>query len=348
MDTIGIELEFLNAGIREFGNANKTNWKVETDGSVRHHGERFEWVDDGRFFNAETEFGGEIISPILDFNSNIWNNIIPVMELMHDFGEVSKAANSIHIHYGIQGMSIKQLTELFGWLKENESIFFNVSAPGEQLPRGMFNDFVYYRPIISPQWAVSSNGQNTYYRPSLGRIERASAGNFAYAIGRHDVTTRKWVAPRYCGINYVSIIRNKTLEFRMFNFTSDFLQIKAWVMMIDGFMRLVKKGIFTSSTEEMVVEAATQCDASLQEIKKVLEKLEPKKIYEEINMEPMLTHTQTRVDWEGTYKDVEPLEFSSDTPRQVRNPHPMNCLEKAVYTRPINLVPTAIQNRFRI
>ena len=89
-DTIGIELEFLNAGFTEFGEANHTGWKVETDGSVRHHAGRYTWIDDERFFPTRTEFGGEIISPILRFNNGIWRKIIPVMELLQDFGEVSK------------------------------------------------------------------------------------------------------------------------------------------------------------------------------------------------------------------------------------------------------------------
>jgi len=336
-DTIGIELEFLNAGFTEFGEANHTGWKVETDGSVRHHAGRYTWIDDERFFPTRTEFGGEIISPILRFNNGIWRKIIPVMELLQDFGEVSKAANSIHIHFGIQGMGTPKLCKLFSWLKDNEAVFFDVSAPGEQEPRGAFNDYIYYRPLISPQWAVSSDRENTCFKPSLGRIENATSKSFAYSIGRHDTITRKWVAPRYCGINYVSIIRNHTLEFRMFNFTSDFLQVKAWVMMIEGFMSLVRKGVFTTSVEDMVLEAAGKCGASTKEVDAVLPKLKRKSIYKNIDMTPIYTHTSTRVDWEGVYPEVEPLEYSTVQPREVRNPHPMNLLELEEFLRPISL-----------
>ena len=133
--TIGIEFEFLNASRENLRRRNQTNWQVETDGSVRHHAPRYTWLDEQRFFDSNTEFGGEIISPILTFDNEIWGHIIPVMELLYEFGEVSKAANSIHIHYGIQGMKTVRLAKLFAWLQENEAVFFDVSAPAAQSPR---------------------------------------------------------------------------------------------------------------------------------------------------------------------------------------------------------------------
>jgi hypothetical protein len=257
-DTVGIEVETTFFPERMW--TKKCPWRVDTDGSIRTwESEINSKIPLPEIFERERErnvkFGAEIISPIIHAEPGMWDTAKDVMYLLRESGEIPRANMSTHVHVGL-GKSreeayemIPRIIERLDFLHTVDEILYKISAP-TGVPRGVFNGFLYYRPLNSPQMAKDADGA---WRFSIGNLrEVKTSEELRFCLGRKDLTHNKWYPARYCGINLASIFQHGTLEFRHFNFTNSLIILKAWVYTCLGIVRAIKGGKSPESFEELM------------------------------------------------------------------------------------------------
>jgi hypothetical protein len=321
--TIGIEVETTNLSLRDWEKIRKPyGWTTVTDGSIRTKQAKYTKIANCNFRTETESFGAELVSPIIYVDENMWSGILPIFSLVKSSGEVARANNSIHIHIGLPDLML--VVRRWGWLKEVDKILYDVSAP-EGIPRGMYNDFIYYRPLVSPQWAYTDGAR---YAPSIGQVENAkSLDDVKFAFGRYDRLPPKWYPSRYCGINVVSYFTHTTLEFRHFNFTQDFSVFKSWVLLCLGIVISLMQGNNQVSPEYLLCLGAREAGD-----KTALKKctLPNNDIFNMINVSPVNTHTGRTIYWNepssvNSPSSLIPKESVSKI-REVANVHPSNIL----------------------
>ena len=321
MVTIGIEIETTNLALSSWIKVKKPyGWVAVTDGSIRTKQSRYTKVEDC-IIHAEAEsFGAEMVSPIIRVNADMWDQILPIFSLVQSSGEVARANNSIHIHVSLP--VLMSVVKRWKWLQEVDKILYDVSAP-EGIPRGIYNDFIYYRPLVSPQWAYT--GYNTY-SPSIGRVENAQCQeDLEFVFGRYDRKPPKWYPSRYCGINVVSYFSHSTLEFRHFNFTADFSVFKSWVLLCIGIVAALVRGDSQVSPDYFMYLGAKESGSSLKKMA-----LPYNDIFRKINLDPIRTHTERTIYWEEPSNvenpDILIPRKHLERIREVHNAHPSNIL----------------------
>lgn len=334
--TVGIEIETTDLPEnywRELIKLSGVNWRVETDGSIRTNRARIPGVRDFELvpMGPEERFGAELISPIIYVNHTMWSEVEKVMELLKESGELAKANSSIHVHVGRKGGYGRSVINYIPYFKEVDKLFFDVSAPRGQHPRGIYNSFIYYRPLESPQWA--DDGYDVF-RPSLGNLDQCTdLEEVKFCLGRRDLNPPKWYPARYCGINLVSLFDHGTIEFRHFNFTSSLLQLKAWVYLCLGVIKSADDGSFITNVEKLIRKGSIEDNIS-----KLVNVLNFSDVYNLIDMGAYRTHTNRSIYWGRgeIYQSLIP-ERSLKRTINVRNAHPENTIESKDYFPPIFL-----------
>lgn len=308
--TFGFETEFFSAS--RFMEAEipelPRGYMMTSDGSVRN----------SRPVGQEKiECGGEIVSPPIPLSE--LNSTARIFEILAEMQEIPTACASTHIHVGVEA-SFSNYMRLFKAAQKWEGIFYDYSVPPEQSNhRGVYNDFIYCRPLISPQFAFVA-GKDEIISSSYGQVSEAkSIKEFWYALGNFETKGNKWYPPRYVGINFCSLYDHGTLEFRVFNYTGDFNVFRAWVNLCAGFTQSFGEG----SPKDWVNERDYR----------ILENLR-REIYSKINLSPTLTHLSTSIRW----KDGHPLNpefFPAAYAHRVAEPHPKAklCSGKIIYTK---------------
>jgi len=328
--TVGAEIETTNLPLNTWENIKKPmGWTAVTDGSIRTQKSRCCPIKDVTILERGGErFGAEMVSPIIMCDEDMWRRFLPIFSLLEESGEVARANNSIHIHVGIK--SWQNIVDGWNWLEEIDRLIFNVSAPNG-LARGRFNDFIYYRPLISPQWALNKEG---YFMPSIGQVENVSSlEDFKYVMGRYDSEPPKWYATRYCGINPVAYLKYNTLEFRHFNFTNNFLTFKAWMFLCVGIVACLENHSYKTNMEELIYLGAKEC-SYMEGISALLNSLNVCDIFGKIDIAPIGTHTNKHIYWSRDNEDISTEDsllrptIVENKVRKVLNVHPDNMLEE--------------------
>ena len=325
--TIGIEIETTNLPLRVWESVGKPQgWTAITDGSIRTNQIKSLGVKNAVIKGEQQRFGAEMVSPIISCNSNMWAYIEPIFELLSASGEVPRANTSIHIHVALPNIML--IAERWDWLKEVDKLLYDVSAP-QGVPRGILNNFIYYRPLCSPQWAMTERGT---FSPSIGRVENArTEEDMRFVFGRYDRNPPKWYPSRYCGINPVSYFSHGTLEFRHFNFTSDYRLVKAWIYLCIGIVESLKNKNTKIDLGFLMYLGEKVCGS-----KHIGIDLPVNKVFDTIDLSPVKTHTERSINWnESTYISYPSLlvpEEKMKVVAEVRNAHPSNPLNESPKT----------------
>ncbi len=330
--TVGFEIETTNLPLDVWIYATtKTGWKAVTDGSIRTMRTKALEVKDLMYSSGRngTKFGAELVSPIIPCGENMWGSVARIFSLIHDTCEVCRANNSIHIHVGVP--DYRYIIKGWDWLVEIDKILFDISAP-KGIARGSFNDFIYYRPLRSPQWAMNREER---FRPSIGNIKNVGCKNdFYFVMGRYDLGPPKWYPTRYCGINLVAYLLYGTLEFRHFNFTTNLLTFKTWVYLCIGIVDSLIKQDYIFSVESLILRGAVLCDYQKPSyIGKLVDNISYHNIFDKIDLTPIRTHTGRTIEWSYACEYELSTErrnlIPKDTAKKMRhvsNPHPNNSL----------------------
>ena len=302
--TFGVEIEFVTSTRREIQGKIPERFSLVSDGSVRNYSTPV--GQNGLFFfegQSEIECGGEIVSPPLEISEiGVFRDVFKL--LAAEMLEVAHATTSTHIHVYAGDLSHQEKLTLFFKALEWESFFFNVSVPwGQEKHRGVENDFIYCRPLTSPpytQWAGSENKSSSYGNMNMANTPE----RMWYALGNWRARRNKWHPPRYVGINFCSLFERNTVEFRMFNSTTNFKLFHSWVSLCLGFV-------------ESRGEGAPENWAG--KYYRYLEKAY-RNIFSKIDLSPVMCHLGTAISWEPG-NPLNP-ELYTGKIRQVAEPRP--------------------------
>jgi len=332
-NTIGIEVETVSLPQNIW--EKHSVWSVTTDGSIRDYRLRNPLfleaplaVNTAR--KGNTKFGAELVSPIISVNKDMWENIHHIFSCLYESGETSHANMSIHIHVGcLHKFSV--LAKAIPFLKKVDKLLFDVSTAGQE-PRGLYNNFLYYRPLKSPPWAQDGKGM---YRPSIGNLEVcSSAYDFQFCMGRKELSASKWYPARYCGLNFASLFEHGTLEFRHFNFTNDFLILKAWIYLCLGIYKCIGTRKYITDLSKLIRIGGYNLE-SAKGLEYIIKHLPVSDVYSRIDMSPMATHTGRKVCWFNGIVDTLTVPREEIIPKKVLShvdsvldQHPKNDLEK--------------------
>jgi len=167
--------------------------------------------------NGNFKIGGEIVSPVLYNHSDVKEWLLRNMKTLRLFGEDIKGSqrDSIHIHVGFPVTNVIFLKKALKWAIKIDKHLFKLGGFGET-PRGVINDFLYYRPLCSPHIIETRNGWGKVFDINDMMKIKTERG-FWTRLGDSLNITSRYVAARYVGINFYSIRRHGTLEFRHFN-----------------------------------------------------------------------------------------------------------------------------------
>lgn len=340
--TFGIELEIPNVNTRVAKNLRHNGWGFVEDGSIRNY------RNHSLFPNTRQEKCGiEAVSPVLTVEK--LHQMYPLLQFIKGFQPQELHNNAIHIHVGIprntQKGHIKRLIKYYQWMKyTGEELFFNVSVPSDHFEhRGMKNSFIYCRPLRSPPYCKDG----TVWLPSHGHVEKATTSNeYEYALGRLDLRDRKWWASRYTGVNFCTALSPLkeyhlgTIEFRMFNMTTNIPLITAWVLACTGSVN----AFFTSGKFLGPIDGISSWKQYMEvkEYKRILRGIR-KDVYTECDLSPVRSHLRSRFSWTSEpfsqrMETLSPLNiYGVQNARKVENTHPIGSVRTHPYTN-INMV----------
>ncbi len=318
--TIGIEVEFI-ASIQEDVRDMFRGWSVVGDGSVRRHLDSL--TEDLRYASSRREVGGELVSGIIK-TKDLVKELAPVLNFLERVGEVAYGANSIHIHtHPEYQWFYKSIPEVYKYFLEYESFFFNLATERGVEFRGKLNDSIYCRPIKSPQY-IPYEGS---WWPSLGKIENVTCKeDLIYTLGRLNTASNKWYPPRYVGINFVPLIRQGTLEYRMFNFSTNLDYVVGVALICEATTKQVFRKNYCHPYEALEI----LCKENKLPFRLYQEVLEynTTEVYAGINLRPTKSHTPHSISWGNSCTlDPEPVGYAYE----VKTVHPFEPLVKPPY-----------------
>jgi len=332
-------LEFEGTETKQLLAHNFPRFSVGTDGSIRTEGTKaYEDLPDNWRCQYSNQ-GVEYISDVFSMDEMFTTPILNVLNYMDCCGEQCRANNSIHIHTSDgESFNVGHLVEFYKFARDIvDRDLFNISVPQNSTQhRGMFNEFIYCRPLVSPPWTLQY-GSSNYYKPAIGEIsEVQSSHDFLYAMGRLDLDHNKWIPPRYTSINFVnSLIGFHTVEYRVFNFTTDINTVIAWTLYCSGVTSLIKRNTYDKYSIEYCVKKSAEVAKLDADFYIDILRKSYTNVYDSINMGKVLSHTGRYIDWLGgetgaeTYDLLSPQEYCrEDDLIKVRNVHPTDCLEK--------------------
>ena len=252
ISSIGIEMEFMlvdRSGRRfsqEF-NSLLPRFKAEHDASCETRQSSLGNIPvEFKSKNAQAKFqnlmhrsvfGGEIVSPILQSNSPDWmKDIINMCDVLSRNGEIPSYDDnrgSFHVHVNLsKDVPYYVLINLLRTIGSLEAILFRLGGMGK-LNRGHTNEYIYQRPFLGKGPPVVNQQTNSVTRnvPCLNYddlLESKTKTEFLYRYGNILKTQGKYVTPRYMCVNFHSILRFGSIEFRTANKTLNPSYIISW------------------------------------------------------------------------------------------------------------------------
>jgi hypothetical protein len=326
--TIGIEVESVKYSVTQF--PSMKDWSVTEDGSIRHQKPYSKYADVG-----EINHGVEFVSRVLKIQE--YYKVFELIEFLECAGALPRANNAIHIHVGlpVNKIYIEDIVDYYKFCKSYlERDFFSFSVDKNQKNhRGVYNDFIYCRPLSSPPYSLDSSVGK--YFPTHGKVENVSSfEELRYAIGRSDIATRKWWPPRYTGINFLTSKRMReinTIEFRMFNFTTNKKLLLSWMLAAAGSIHsFFHKGMRLSFLEALKYSCKALNLSSNRIVKEAVKNR--RNVWESIKKSPTKSHTGQRINWSwcSPYQHLNPPEMLGEKSLDsVENPHPTESLVEA-------------------
>ena len=251
VDTVGIEIEssFLtqDAAINLIRNSRLLgNWRVHNDASINTTrssipglGISFNSVN-GQMFSRRT-YGAEIVSPPIDTTEDeSWKD--QVKELLghiYKTGEIPQKETSIHIHVNSAGIPVYFVQNLLRLWQGLEASIYRLGIAESGIHRGeLREDYKYCRPLSSPHVVLSDNCLRYSY--SVDKMLSAKTyADFFTAYGNVSLSreANKYHPARYSGLNFFSLQSINTVEFRVFNMTTNWKNVVAWIELCKSMLR---------------------------------------------------------------------------------------------------------------
>jgi hypothetical protein len=244
--SVGIELEHnslsVSGGFPPRGIKIPPGWGITRDGSCTRNGATIGGVgvatdDMLQRLLPRHQVGGEFVSPILPADpKKIYDDVESILGLMERYGEAVSTLTSTHFHiYMGKYPPAHVLKNLLHIAIRLEAPLFRLSVAELLEHRGIaHNDFMYCRPLTGPgpQYILDEDDR---WRQcfDLHRIldHATTVKDILRAWGRADYQPSKWIPPRYYWLNPVPLVRQGTMEFRLFNQTLDAKNVVAWAML---------------------------------------------------------------------------------------------------------------------
>ena len=188
--------------------------------------------------------GGEIVSPILNGETNDWQSQIRTICAMlskefdqEDTENIDRA--SIHVHVNLSdSFSLWEVKNLVRLAVAFEPFLYRLGGMG-RLNRCSLNNFTFSRPILKP--SVYKYDDGNYYpmfnwKAMLEAESLEEFFNLFYsAVWARDRDV-KYFPARYVGLNFYSLLIRHSIELRYANFTNIPEYFIAWVMLCRQFV----------------------------------------------------------------------------------------------------------------
>lgn len=271
MPTIGLELEIprVSSDVMPFITALDTGFGfvVHDDGSIRQPCytvdnipfvglSKARGADQSRLMRETRPIGLELVSCPIEIDRAVSESARIANALKH----ITPSGNaSIHVHVDVGNLSYLVINNIIGWFARLEAILYRISSLG--IPhRGMQNDYMYIRPLSAPiaWWSQRGRGddddddeeRDSDLEPifNISNVLSAdTATKMAYEWGRLDYFwsegNSRYIPHRLHGLNPVPIMRQGTIEFRIFN--GVYGHLSEALMMVRDFWRLAMTHSYT-------------------------------------------------------------------------------------------------------
>jgi hypothetical protein len=178
--------------------------------------------------------GGELVSQIISPNDckEWYDAIYKLTEILQSYGESEDSLrDSLHVHVNLgNSFGVNELVNLVKMCLSVESLLFHLGGLGK-INRGFDNDFIFQRPLYYPPVVRSNSSYFLAYEMSKV-LNATSKKEFFEAFGNCDYHLRnsnKYITPRYTCVNFTSLYRFQSLEFRTANKSLNPSYVIAWV-----------------------------------------------------------------------------------------------------------------------
>lgn len=261
MTTIGLEIELphVATSVQHFlQRTTKCRYEMHDDGSIRNRNLLIDNVPivpmqvNGRAIVPSgalmTEsFGLELVTSPYEAEQMM----AYAYELAEAFCKVPDTSRaSIHAHTGQVGKSWRKVQRMCRWFYHLEAPLYRLSGlnrkhRGTQPHQGNEQDYNYCRPL-SASIGMNLGGRSSNRVPMINvhaLLEADTASDFLAEWGRLDVywtNLQHWCPHRLHGINIVPMMRQGTVEYRIFN--GVYRYIPDVVAIVNGLDRLAEQG----------------------------------------------------------------------------------------------------------
>lgn len=233
-NSIGIEIEYVDVTQEQmYKLGKKLGWRSTSDGTVRSHrltSGLLEITEGGK----RTEYGGELISPVLNVKDKRWEeDIRRILGTLRSHGEGVDSRTSIHVHVNATGMPLYAMLNMIRLGLWSEAAFYRIGCGPAGIHRGALDrDYGYCRPISAPGPPLTMD-EGGVLRPVFDSellLNAKTINDILVGLGRYDKWGGgKYHESRYVWLNLLSLFIRGTVEFRLFNFTYKPRYVRAWV-----------------------------------------------------------------------------------------------------------------------
>lgn len=214
-----------------------------------------------KYLRVQTKtFGCEVISTY-PLKLNDEEDILAIKEVLDNMylygGESTSERSGIHIHITVP-KSLKILKNILIHAVNNEDIFYYLGGMGQEF-RGIHNGSIYCRPMTKKGPPVVRGKSSRTYAQVLNvrdLLESSSLEEFAERYGNIlNTGVRHYPPSRYTWINFVTIFRQGSLEYRVFNTTIASQILKATIAFCLDFTKYCLIDAFTTDETELDVHS---------------------------------------------------------------------------------------------
>ena len=192
------------------------------------------------FGRGRSVIGGEAVTGVIEptYYPTWRKDFKQLLTLFANMGESAFTdRDSIHVHVNVGGsITLEELKRIAQWYRAYEQVFYLLGGFGRE-NRGVTNMYQYHRPIMYPP--IIPMGRKFYPIYDFNDLlESPTRKDFFLRYGDCPACAgARYVAQRYSGLNFYSILVRESLEFRFANKTLNPAWLCAWI----SFCRLFTK-----------------------------------------------------------------------------------------------------------
>jgi len=239
--TIGLELEAPD--IREFCNLSGFNRAHDASIITPAKGkDKIVWekVPANLLGFEKYSLGTELVSTMpIPINDDLENYLKAQLSTLFAYGQREETSLSnragIHVHITAP-VNLRLFKEILSLGCHLEDVFFLLGGFGNA-HRGILNDSIYARPItkFGPPIINSDYGHAKVFEID-DLLESKDIDEFIYRYGNSNRFRDRYVPVRYTWLNLLPIVRQGSLEFRVFNITQNPIYLSSVVFLVKWFL----------------------------------------------------------------------------------------------------------------